>query len=132
MLERLDLLEEQLHLLAGEDVGQGLGPLWPRDVRDHLGSSQGGGVEKLDRGDVHVLGRRTRLLFIHEVQQELADLALPQLRRRAVVVRDEVLGALQVLLLRRRSKPTQVEIVPHLVPDGSHGVLLWRDHRQPG
>jgi len=47
-------------------------------------------------------------------------------------VRDEVLGALQILLLRRRSKPTQVEIVPHLVPDGSHDVLLWPDHRQPG
>jgi len=85
-----------------------------------------------DRGDVHALSRRTRPLLVHEVQQELADLRLPQLGRRAVVVGHEVLGAAQVLHLRRRSESTQIEIVPHLVPDGSYDVLLWRDHRQPG
>src|SRR3954466_2673003 len=131
MLERPDLLEELLDLLASEDIWQALGSLGPRDLRDHLGTVQRRRIEELDGGDIHVLRRRTSLPLVHEVQQEVADLLLPELCRRAPVVVNEVVGALQVLLLRRRRESTQLEIGRHLVPDGSHGVLLWRDHRQP-
>ena len=104
MLERPDRAEELLHLTAGQDVGQGLGSLRPGNLCDHLGSPQRRRVEELDRGDVHVHGRRPCLLLVHQVEQELADLRLAQHVRRPAVERDEGARSAQVLLPRGRAR----------------------------
>ena len=128
VLERGNLAEESFHLLASQDIRQGLRLLRPRNVGDHLRPAQRRPVEELDRGDVHVVGRRAELPLVHEVQQELADLWLTELRWRPAVVRDEVLRAAEVLLLRRIGESSEREVGLHLVPDEPHGVFPFDGH----
>ncbi len=110
MFDGLDQLEQMLDFPAGQDVGQGLGLLRPRNPGDHLWPAERCRVEELDRGDIHMMGRRADLPFLHEIRQEFADLRGAKLRRRATIVSDEVLRATQVFLLRRLRKPPQVQI----------------------
>ena len=74
VFDGVDLPEQMLDFPAGQDVGQRLGPLRPWNAGDYLRPAERRGVEELDRRDIHVMGRRADLPFLHEMRQECVDL----------------------------------------------------------
>jgi hypothetical protein len=119
VLERLELGEQGLHVVALDDGRQLLGHSGPGHVLHLGGPSERDGVEEAERGHVHLDGRGAGATLVVK-HEKLHDLLAAQLGGRAHEMPHEPSSAPEVALLGARRIPAELEIGRHLLVQLTH------------
>jgi len=121
VFDGLDGIEKPYGLGPTEDIRQWPWNFWISNVDDFLGTPKGVGVEELDGRYIQLQVLGTSLLFLFQMEQELADFFFSQFLRISHEIGDEILGTADVIAAGRGPVLPQCQVFCHSVTILSHG-----------